>query len=390
MHDGLVTFVVALATSFSLTGPVQQLALRAGLVDRPGPRKVHRTPIPLLGGLAIYSGAVLAIVLSLNRQALAQIVGILAGATFLLIVGILDDRGLLHHQVKLFIAMPLAALTLLASGIRAQVASTFLSGAAGGVLDIGLTLFWVVGITAAFSILDHMDGLASGVAAVASFFFTLLAVLHGQVLVATLGAAVLGASLGFLRWNFSPAKIFMGDGGAMFLGFMMATLGLKLRFTSVPRLTSWMIPVLVLAVPVFDTTLVSVSRWRRGLIPFSSPGKDHAAHRLANLRLEQRGAVLTLYGAGILFGCLALLVSHLAVEKSYALMGVLVFLGVGAVAGLERLPYERQNVAPHGLNRPWGAAVQGVDFSDATAPRSPAAPQRGKVLEEPLEEPLLR
>ena len=118
-----------------------------------------------------------------------------------------------------------------------------------------------------------MDGLASGVTAIASLFFTILAIREGQVLVATLGAALLGGSLGFLIWNFNPAKIFMGDGGAMFLGFMVATLGLKLRLQNVPETISWMIPVLLLIVPIFDTTLVSISRARRGLIPFASPGK---------------------------------------------------------------------------------------------------------------------
>ena len=162
-----------------------------------------------------------------------------------------------------------------------------------------------------------MDGLASGVTAIASLFFTILAVREGQVLVATLGAALLGGSLGFLIWNFNPAKIFMGDGGAMFLGFMVATLGLKLRLHNVPETTSWMIPVLLLIVPIFDTTLVSISRTRRGLIPFASPGKDHTAHRLANVGLGQRGAVLALYAVGAVSGLLALLVCGISVVFAY-------------------------------------------------------------------------
>ena len=153
-------------------------------------------------------------------------------------VGMLDDRHLLHHQVKLFVAMPLAALTLVALGVKTHLGSALVPGPLGPILDTGLTLFWVVGITAAYNIFDHMDGLASGVTAIASLFFTILAVREGQVLVATLGAALLGGSLGFLIWNFNPAKIFMGDGGAMFLGFMVATLGLKLRLHDVPETTS--------------------------------------------------------------------------------------------------------------------------------------------------------
>lgn len=187
-----------------------------------------------------------------------------------------------------------------------------------------------------------MDGLCSGITAVASAFFLLFAALSGQTLVGTLAAAILGAALGFLRRNFNPAKIFMGDGGAMFLGFMMATLGLKLRFPQLPQTTSWMIPVLILGVPIFDTTLVTISRLRRGLIPFTSAGKDHTAHRLANLGLGQRGAVLVLYALGILFGLLALLVSQLPVWPCYALAGVVVLAALLAIAGLERAPYERQ------------------------------------------------
>jgi UDP-GlcNAc:undecaprenyl-phosphate GlcNAc-1-phosphate transferase len=318
------------------------MALHWGIVDVPNARKIHRTPIPLLGGVGIYLGTVLSIAWFVESPARGQIFGILAASTLLLVVGILDDRHLLHHQIKLFVAMPLAALTLVALGVKTHIGSALLAGPVGPVLDIGLTLFWVVGITAAYNIFDHMDGLASGVTAIASLFFTILAIREGQVLVATLGAALLGGSLGFLLWNFNPAKIFMGDGGAMFLGFMAATLGLKLRLHSVPETTSWMVPVLLLIVPILDTTLVSISRTRRGLIPFASPGKDHTAHRLANVGLGQRGAVLLLYGVGFTGGLLALLVCRLSVETAWILALVVMLAVLIAVSVLERLPYERQ------------------------------------------------
>ena len=298
--------------------------------------------MPLLGGLAIYCGTVLAVILSLDGQPRGQILGILGAGTLLLITGILDDRGLLHHQIKLFVAMPLAAVTLVVLGVRFHVVSDLIPGSVGANADIGLTLFWVVGITAAFSILDHMDGLVSGVAAIASFFFAFLAILNRQVLVATLATAVFGASLGFLRWNFKPARIFMGDGGAMFLGFMLATLGLKLRLAQTPPAIAWMIPVLILAVPIFDTTLVTISRSRRGLLPFASPGKDHTAHRLANLRLGQRGAVLVIYGAGLLFGVLAVMFSRVSLHRPIAFGVALVLCTLAAVVLLENLSYERQ------------------------------------------------
>src|SRR2546423_13059226 len=207
--------------------------------------------------------------------------------------------------------MPIAAGILLASGVHAQVFEFLIPGHAGYLADAALTIFWVVGITASFSILDHMDGLCAGVAAMASVFFAMLAYLNGQALVSTLAAAVLGAAAGFLRWNFKPAKIFMGDGGAMFLGFLMATLGLKLRLSQANHLSAALVPALILGVAIFDTTLVSISRSRRGLLPFAAPGKDHVAHRLANLGLGQRGAVVTSYLLGALGGGLALVFAYL-------------------------------------------------------------------------------
>lgn len=350
MPAGLLAFFIALFASLMLTVPVRALALRVGMVDLPGPRKVHLSPIPLLGGLAIYGAVVLAILFTFSGPALRQIVGILIGATVVAAVGILDDRGWLHHQVKLFIAMPLAAFILLATGIHAQVLEFLLRGRAGYILDSILTVFFVVGITASFSILDHMDGLCAGVAATASIFFALLAYLNGQTLVATLAAAVLGASTGFLRWNFKPAKIFMGDGGAMFLGFLMATLGLKLRVEQANHISAWLAPLLILGVTIFDTTLVTISRSRRGLLPFATPGKDHAAHRLANLGLGHRGAVVSMYILGLLSGGAAILVSYMAppaaaLVAAFALIGVLF-----GVIFLEGAPYERQARKPADLS----------------------------------------
>ena len=342
MFAAAFAFIVALCASLLATVPVRRFALHVGMVDRPGPRKVHAVPIPLLGGLAIYSGVTLAILFVIHGPALSQVVGIFAGATLVAAVGFLDDRGLLHHQIKLFLAMPASACILLVSGIRANVFSVIIPGRAGWWCDTALTLVWVVGITAAFSILDHMDGLCAGVAATASLFFAIFALHGGQWLVGTMAAAVMGAAIGFLRWNFSPAKIFMGDGGAMFLGFLMATLALKLRPESQPPAT-WLVPLLILGVPIFDTTLVSISRSRRGLLPFTTPGKDHTAHRLSNLGLQQRGAVLLLYGLGMIFGFAALALSRLGSWPALGFAGAIAVAGLAAVAWLERAPYERQS-----------------------------------------------
>jgi UDP-GlcNAc:undecaprenyl-phosphate GlcNAc-1-phosphate transferase len=338
----LIAFAVALVGSLCLTVPVRRFALQYGMVDHPGPRKVHLRPVPLLGGIAIYLGFVLAILLTLQGAPQQQMTSILAGATLLAVVGGMDDGRLLHHQVKLFVGMPAAALFLLASGIRVDIFARFIPGVAGMVLDGCLTLFWVVGITASFSILDHMDGLCTGISAVGATFFFLSATLSGQTMVRTLAAATLGAALGFLLWNFNPARIFMGDGGAMFLGFLMATLGLKVRPEGIHGSVSWLVPVLILGVPIFDTTLVSISRARRGLLPFTSPGKDHTAHRLSNLGLGYRGAVLALYALAVLFGSFALVIPYVSVRTAFAIAGIAVVFGALAIIFLEKAPYERQ------------------------------------------------
>ncbi|HYL62145.1 MAG TPA: MraY family glycosyltransferase [Candidatus Methylomirabilis sp.] len=342
MSSTWIALAVAFVSSLVLTGPIRLLALHIGLVDLPGPRKLHLKPTPLLGGLAIYAGFSLAVVVSVRSSARAEILAIFAGATLLAIIGILDDSGRLHHQIKLFVGMPMAACILVASGIRAQVFSTLIAGKSGLVLDVALTIFWVVGITAAFSILDHMDGLCAGVAAVAAAFFIMAASLNGQLLVRNLAAASLGAAFGFLCWNFAPAKIFMGDGGAMLLGFLMATIGLKLRPISPHIPADWFLPVLILGFPIFDTMLIIVSRSRRGLLPFASPGKDHTAHRLANLGLGYKRAVLSIYALGCVFGGLALLLAAVPPAEAGAICVAVLFVSALAVLALEKFPFEHQ------------------------------------------------
>jgi UDP-GlcNAc:undecaprenyl-phosphate/decaprenyl-phosphate GlcNAc-1-phosphate transferase len=343
MIVGLLAFAVALVTSLVITLPVRQFAIRVGMVDHPGPRKIHLQPIPLLGGISIYIGVILAVLVSKPGQPLSEILAILAGATLLLMVGTFDDRGLLHHQIKLFLAMPIAGVIVFLSGIHLQIFSLLLPGRFSSIVDAAVTVFWITVITASFSILDYMDGLCAGIAAVSSLFLAILAILNGQVLISALAAAVSGAAVGFLRWNFSPAKIFMGDGGAMLLGFFVATLALEVHVNAAFQKGGWLAPILVLAVPIFDTTLVSISRMRRGLVPFASPGKDHTGHRLANCGLSTSASVVILYAIGLAFGLLAILATSLNSGQLVA-MAVILLLGLtGAIAILERLPYEQQN-----------------------------------------------
>ncbi len=343
LTEELWIVITSTVVSLALTPLASKLAFRLDMLDRPDPRKLHSLPTPLLGGLAIYLAFLLSLGFFLPRSVWGEATAVLAGATLLLATGILDDRGLLHPQVKLMGMMPLAALILVLNGIRitSWPFDSYLPESTHGLFSLILTVFWVVGVTAAFSILDHMDGLCAGVAAIASAFFLLFGLFQDQVLVSSLAAAVLGGTLGFLRWNFKPARIFMGDGGAMFLGFMLATFGIKIGFQS--QGTNWVIPLLVLGVPIFDTGLIIVSRLRRGLLPFSSPGKDHTAHRLANLHLGQRGAVLSLYGVGTAFGLMAILIRDISSSGAYiGLLALFVFF-LPLVLFLERIPHEAQD-----------------------------------------------
>jgi UDP-GlcNAc:undecaprenyl-phosphate GlcNAc-1-phosphate transferase len=195
----------------------------------------------------------------------------------------------------------------------------------------------VVGITNALNLLDNMDGLSGGTTTVAAAFFLLLAAISGQFLVGALAAALIGACVGFLRYNLNPATIFMGDTGSLFLGFLLAALGVKLRFPSnVPWIT-WLVPICVLAVPIFDTTLVFVSRLRRGVNPLTTPGKDHLSHRLVALGLTRREAVLSCYLLGGACGLVAIYIAQARIPDGYIAAGLLALGACYAIAWLEHV-----------------------------------------------------
>ncbi len=306
-------FATALVCAIGATPVMRRIALRTGMLDQPSARKVHATPIPRLGGVAMYGAFMLALVLFADRFYISQVVGIVVGATWVSFLGLWDDRVGLHAGFKLA-GQILGALILLIAGVTIDVLHQ-------PILDAALTILWVVGITNAMNLLDNMDGLAGGVAAIASGFFLILAAVNGQYLVASLSAALLGASIGFLIYNFNPALIFMGDSGALFLGFMLAATGIKLRFPTHPLLATWFIPIVVLALPIFDTTLVFVSRLRRGLNPLTHPGTDHISHRLVARGFTRREAVLILYLVAIALGVMAMLCTQIDVGGQFHCIG---------------------------------------------------------------------
>ncbi len=322
MADFLPLLVVGFAASLGLTPLTRQLARRFGVVDKPSARKVHRAPIPLMGGLAIYGAFVLALLMFHDwPQHIVELGAIMVSVTWLAIVGLLDDRLDLRPHIK-FPAQAVAAILVMVAGIRVDLFNTPL-------LDWSITFLWIVGLINAVNFLDNMDGLAAGISAIAAFFLFVLAVSQRQELVSGLAAALCGSAVGFLIYNFSPASTFMGDMGSMVLGFVLAVLGIKLRFENQELMVSWMIPILALGLPLFDTTLVVFTRLREGRSPLVG-GKDHTSHRLVAMGLSHRQAVVTLYVACILLGVAAIIVSQ--ASPSVALVVGAVTAAVGIVA----------------------------------------------------------
>jgi UDP-GlcNAc:undecaprenyl-phosphate GlcNAc-1-phosphate transferase len=338
MSQILLIFVAALTFSILATPVVRRFALRVGVVDVPNARKIHASPVPLLGGAAIYIGFMVALILFGDRFYIRELVGILIGATLVSLFGVADDRWGVHAYIKLA-GQSIAAIVLMLGGTRIQLFQGQWEW-----VNYALTLVWVVGITNALNLLDNMDGLSGGVTTVAAAYFLLLAAMSGQYLVGVLAAALVGACIGFLRYNLNPATIFMGDVGAPFLGFLLAALAIKLRFPANVPWVTWLVPLCVLIVPIFDTTLVSVWRLARGKNPLTTPGKDHLSHRLAALGLTRREAVLTCYLIGCAGGMVAIYISQAVAPDAYIAAGLLALVAVVAIIWFER-------VCPAGVKR---------------------------------------
>lgn len=327
MSTFMLIFATALVFAIGGTPLAKRIAVRVGVVDKPNARKIHTSPMPLLGGLAIYGAFLIALVLFADRFYIPQLIGIIVGATWVSFLGIWDDRVGMGAGVKLT-GQVLAAFILILTGVTADVFHQ-------PWLDIPLTVFWVVGITNAMNLLDNMDGLSGGIAACAAAFFLLVASLNGQYLVGSLAAALLGASVGFLIYNFNPASIFMGDTGSLFLGFMLAAVGLKLRFTGHPDIVTWLTPVLILGLPIFDTTLVFVSRLRRGLNPLTHGGTDHISHRLQARGFTARETVLSLYLVSVILGVLAMFIGQAGTVENFVVAAVVLAAGAFALIKFE-------------------------------------------------------
>ena len=327
MTPYLLMAASALIIAIGGTPLARYAALRLGILDQPAARKIHSAPVPLIGGAAIYFAFIVSLAFWGERRYVNEVAGIFVGATLVSLAGALDDRQGLGSYVKLGVQAAAAGI-LITSGVQVRLFD--------GILDIVVTLFWVVGITNAFNLLDNMDGLSSGVATIASAFFTLLAVMSDQYLVGALAAALCGACVGFLVYNWNPARVFMGDTGSLFLGFLLAAVGIKLRFPMNSASVTWLIPVLILALPIFDTTLVFISRLRRGKNPLTTAGQDHVSHRLARMTGSQREAVLLCYLIAGATGLAAVFLPHANLQEAIIVALGVLLLAVYALWRLER------------------------------------------------------
>ena len=342
--------IVALALSLGLVPVARHWALRLGVTDRPGKGKVHRVPTPYLGGLAVAAAvAGAAMVGGWRGEAMA----VLGAALLVACVGLADDVGTARPSVRLAVET-VAATIAFTAGARVQVL--------GGWLDLALTIVWLVVLTNAYNLLDNMDACASSVVLVSASALLAAAALGDQVLVGTLAAALVGAAAGFLAYNCHPARIFLGDAGSLFLGFLVSATALKLRFP-VDRHASVIAVGLVAAPALFDTTLVVLSRVRAGR-PIYIGGTDHTSHRLAGLGLPAGTVAVLLATASAACGALGVAVGHGAMAAWTAAAPVLL-LSLALLAFLLRMP-----VYAHGAGR---LVVPAARFSLSRRPTEMAA-----------------
>lgn len=327
-----IGFAAALLLSVLLTPFVKQFAVWIGAMDEPSERKVHTRIMPRMGGLAIFlafAGAFFAISPAIDAINRDMAWGLLAGGAIIVLTGALDDRFNLSPKLKL-LGIIAAASVVVALGMRVEFINIPFIGKAQDLdwLSIPLTIFWIVGVTNAINLIDGLDGLAAGVSFIATGTILVLAVMMGNVTVILLCAVVLGSVLGFLFYNFHPAKIFMGDSGALFLGFCIATLSI-LGFKQA-TVVSFVVPLLIIGVPFSDTIFAIIRRWLHKK-PISAADKNHLHHCLMQLGISHRNTVLIIYGISTLFGLIAILLSQAAQWVTViAVIVLLVIVEIGA------------------------------------------------------------
>ena len=323
----LAAFVGSLILSFILTPIFKKIAIRYDILDRPTSLKNHTMPVPYLGGGAIFLAFLLPVLLwGISKIGYSkELLSIILGGGIIVLLGLVDDVRKLPWWVK-FIVQFIASLVLIMNGTRLTIDILPYS------LNLILTILWVVGITNAFNIIDVMDGLSAGVAFIASGIFFIIAIMTGNMQVGIMTASLCGATIGFLKYNFKPAQIFMGDMGSGFLGFIISAIAIKESYTGTNPIALFS-PLLILAVPIYDTLLVIYMRIKKGR-PIFKGSRDHFALRLVALGLNERRTVLVTYGVSLALGIFALVIVRLKIEWA---VGTLAFIAAALVLAGYRL-----------------------------------------------------
>lgn len=317
-----VTLFICFMTSILMTPLIKKLAFKIGATDKPNNRKVHEKIMPRLGGLAVYISFIVGVLILRPEE--PYHLWILLGSLIIIITGVLDDMYELSAKIKLLGQLAAAFSVVIFGGVQVEVLNIpFMGQIEFGMLSIPLTIVWIVGITNAINLIDGLDGLAAGVSSIALITIGGMAVIMGDTYVVIIASVMLAGSLGFLFHNFHPAKIFLGDTGALFLGYMIAVLSL-LGFKNITMI-SLIIPVIILGVPISDT-FFAIARRILHKQPLSAPDKSHLHHCLLGLGFTHRQTVLLIYAMAAIFGLVAVIFSQATVWGAIVVITVLLFI----------------------------------------------------------------
>ncbi|PZD74192.1 putative undecaprenyl-phosphate N-acetylglucosaminyl 1-phosphate transferase [Acaryochloris thomasi RCC1774] len=330
----LVAFVVAALVVLVTTPIVKKIGLKSGYVDLPNPRKVHSRPMVRLGGISIFLGSLTALMLVwfaggfgyLPPPSEYEIWGVTFGGLLFFVIGLLDDLFTLSAKSRLVMQLGVATMAW-TMGVRIEFFTVpFIEPSLInlGLWSLPVTLVWLVGMTNAINFTDGLDGLAAGISGIAAVVMLITSLFMNQPAAAILAAALAGGALGFLRYNFNPAQIFMGDGGAYFLGFTLAGIGV-IGLVKTVTTVAVVLPFLILAVPILDTSTVVANRLLRGQSPFAAD-KRHLHHRLLDAGLSQRRIVLFIYALTFWVGSIAMAYAGVPWGKVYAVIATLLLV----------------------------------------------------------------
>ena len=322
----LAAFALAGALTFFLTPHVKKFAHEVGAIDVPKDgRRMHKAPIPRLGGLGIFMGFLASVLIFVDWN--TTLLSIMLGAMLIVVLGIFDDIVSLGAKFKFLIQIIAAAIPVCIGGLKIEFFTSLNPFSDNpyfslGIFAIPVTIFWIVGITNAVNLIDGLDGLAAGVSSIAAFTMLAVALLTNEITVAIIMAALAGSCIGFLPYNFNPAKIFMGDTGSTFLGFMLATMSIQ-GFFKFYAVISFAVPFLILGLPIFDTASAITRRLLQHRSPMS-PDRGHVHHKLVDMGFNVKQSVAILYAISATLGLAAVILTTSGEAKAMVLVAAVI------------------------------------------------------------------